>query len=447
MTALVNLLRFHRLTLITLYIATLSNLLISTEGLAGWQLVLLGMKFVAVIYFCSKITNYVSNKRALFGLSELQLMPESRQRLVLGVTTYNLIVGLPLSIELSAWLAPETSRSFTIAASLFAFVFLSLATFLHEINTRKASKKALSTIRQLAIGIVSALTLPIIGLAIFFFIGILTEIEIENQILSNLSPWLAGLSLTFVMAIIVAKEWSSKRTKSWAHSTTYVQLAVAATILIFVDLAAVSIMKKSLIPETFRDNALSAAIVRQEHETIAKLSQDIQYDKQGKLGTTPLIAAARSGDLELFNKLINTGFKDFGAPKNGADAFFYSMKSENTDISKRLIALGKFDPEATLEKSGMSYLHVAAKKCRPFHTQLLIEKSVEIDKQDRSGNSALHLAVRAKCYNVVQQLLTKGADPSLKNNDDETIYELGQEDLQLRFLLEANIGESNKDKS
>ena len=52
--------------------------------------------------------------------------------------------------------------------------------------------------------------------------------------------------------------------------------------------------------------------------------------------------------------------------------------------------------------------------------------------QDSNGNTALHIAVQNSTIHIIKKLLEAGADPNVKNNSQETIFNiLRNKDIKL----------------
>lgn len=51
---------------------------------------------------------------------------------------------------------------------------------------------------------------------------------------------------------------------------------------------------------------------------------------------------------------------------------------------------------------------------------ILIQAGAEINATDQDGNTALHWAVARRCTELCAFLLSKGANPAIKNNKNET---------------------------
>ena len=81
--------------------------------------------------------------------------------------------------------------------------------------------------------------------------------------------------------------------------------------------------------------------------------------------------------------------------------------------------------------TGMRLLHYAAQfnamKIVPF----LIDKEVDMNAVDDKLETALHKAARSKAFSVYRLLVSKGVDPTRRNQLGESARELLYDDNQL----------------
>ena len=81
------------------------------------------------------------------------------------------------------------------------------------------------------------------------------------------------------------------------------------------------------------------------------------------------------------------------------------------------------DP-SEIDSNKRNPLHIAALNGNISSSLFLIAWIQNINAKDCVGNTALHLAASSQCYKIVRNLLLRGADREIKNNDDKTALDL-----------------------
>jgi ankyrin repeat protein len=102
-------------------------------------------------------------------------------------------------------------------------------------------------------------------------------------------------------------------------------------------------------------------------------------------GHTPLIKAAKAGDVELVKDLLNRGAQLDAKSVKGKTALHYASANGHVEVVKQLISNG-----------------------------------AEIDARDRDWHTPLMLAAIYGCNHTIQALLTAGADPNAKTLSGNT---------------------------
>jgi len=155
---------------------------------------------------------------------------------------------------------------------------------------------------------------------------------------------------------------------------------------------------------------------------IVQLLIDAGADVNGKttLGTTPL-HLARNGDVAIV--LIKNGASVDERDSNGATPLWDAASSKRLSVVEACLDNGA-NPHA-IGPAKQTVLHIAC-NYDMFYKQdalmiviLLVGKKVKINEQDIMGNTPLHNAAVSGGEQVVDFLLKKGADPTIKNNNKE----------------------------
>lgn len=170
-------------------------------------------------------------------------------------------------------------------------------------------------------------------------------------------------------------------------------------------------------------------------------------------GETPLISAARLGQVDLVKMLVDKKADVSAVSKSGKTAFYYAADKKNDELLKCLLAASR-DPEADLNRKydkGMSLVHVALQKIgNDFAAQdalkilqTLFENGVDPDSTDALGDTPLHIA--SKCdtaKNIVTLLIHKGCNPQQMNNSERTVFSVADKKMIPIIIKVSNEQES-----
>lgn len=121
-------------------------------------------------------------------------------------------------------------------------------------------------------------------------------------------------------------------------------------------------------------------------------------------GVTELMRAARDGDRKYVKELLEQGADVNARESYGWTALTYAAAKGDAEIVKALIAKGADlntkDSTSTPLFEAITYNNVSI-------VRLLIEKGVDINQQNRSGATAMSIAVRSPQKNKIIELLKK----------------------------------------
>lgn len=201
------------------------------------------------------------------------------------------------------------------------------------------------------------------------------------------------------------------------------------------------------------------------------INSGLKADLANKEGTTPLMMAARSNDLAIVSLLAshtkNINLQD----KKGQSAltmavarnepavvdFLLSKDADHTVVDTKGNTLAyylaqSYDPKkpepfeeklASLTKAGVqlqmpqhngnSLLHVAAKDNNLSLLKRLATFNMDINQKNDEGNTVLHLAAMSTGNTeVLEYLISQGADVAVKTEFQETVYDLAKENELLQ---------------
>ncbi|MCU0849318.1 MAG: ankyrin repeat domain-containing protein [Spirochaetes bacterium] len=130
---------------------------------------------------------------------------------------------------------------------------------------------------------------------------------------------------------------------------------------------------------------------------------------------TPLHWAARVGDIDALNLLIDEGAAIDARDDEGHTPLRDAVEMGRTEIVKRLLSL-KADPNARGEDSRTPLFETTTNRdC----IAALVEAGADPNVNDGYG-TPLHLAARMGAFDVAMELLARGADPNAKRKDGVT---------------------------
>ena len=134
---------------------------------------------------------------------------------------------------------------------------------------------------------------------------------------------------------------------------------------------------------------------------------------------------------ELYQILIKNPFLVNSYDTRGESILSFSIKNKNSDISNLILTSPILDIDHQ-DKEGNSFLHLAVLKSEESVIKLLIEKGIFIDQQNNDGNTPLHLAYEVNNKNVIDILKEGGADINIKNLDGKKADELKPKEVKIK---------------
>ena len=140
---------------------------------------------------------------------------------------------------------------------------------------------------------------------------------------------------------------------------------------------------------------------------------------------------ASEGDLDKVRMEIEGGRKVDTKDAAGQTALMYAAETGRIEVIEYLLSQGA-DVNA---KSGLlgagTALNYAAAANRPQAIELLLASGANVNAVSPARKESALMYAAARGYlDVVKLLLEKGADSSLKNNDDETALDLARKQNQ-----------------
>src|SRR5690606_26115713 len=157
-------------------------------------------------------------------------------------------------------------------------------------------------------------------------------------------------------------------------------------------------------------------------------------------GETALMAAARAGDVESVQLLLDAGADpNRGEESLGETALMWAAAEDHAEVVRALVARGA-DPDKTslhldlppmlweqtgmvstvLPVGGWTPLMFAARQNARAAALALIEAGADLDAQDPDGSTALQLAILNHHFDLAADLLQAGADPDVADRSGMT---------------------------
>ncbi|TDS17664.1 ankyrin repeat protein [Sphingobacterium paludis] len=167
-------------------------------------------------------------------------------------------------------------------------------------------------------------------------------------------------------------------------------------------------------------NLLLLAVPADKDLSVTKyfLNKGLSLEATDDYGRTAADYAAKLGDMELVQKLMDKGVR----PTDNA-LFFAAQGSRQTSnglpVYKHLIENLKLDPTAS-NKDGATILHLLVRRPNIELINYLIAKGVDLQKADNEGNTILMNAAAGHDVDLVKLLLSKVENVNAQNDKGES---------------------------
>lgn len=176
-------------------------------------------------------------------------------------------------------------------------------------------------------------------------------------------------------------------------------------------------------------NELITAVDLNDVETAEQLiQQGANVNYIDDFGFTPLFIAIRNKSIDMATMLVNHGARiniDHGPIDNGPIPLMYAIDMNSFEIVKLLVNRG----------ANVNYIHLGASPLtwalylkRPNTiAELLIEHGADVNYFSSNRITPLMIACTNGNENLIHLLLSRGADPNIRNNDGKTAFDLLKE--------------------
>lgn len=171
----------------------------------------------------------------------------------------------------------------------------------------------------------------------------------------------------------------------------------------------------------FNKQLLQAAIDKSTDDVLQAISCGAEVNTTNSFGCTPLMLASETTNFEC------------GVTTRAKDSFLFRRAKA---IFSTLLESGAYAVQSDV--NGNTALHKIIKNGEDAMLKELIGLAEDLDVQNKEGMTPLMLAAKNGYRNAVKDLVAAGANIELKNNFDQTAYDLGQGlDADTRSLLLA----------
>ncbi|WP_394746947.1 ankyrin repeat domain-containing protein [Spongiimicrobium salis] len=201
-------------------------------------------------------------------------------------------------------------------------------------------------------------------------------------------------------------------------------------------------------PDINGNTAFSNASYRNDLESIVFLARHSKaINAANKKGVTPLMRAVHRNTVEVVEFLLKEDADAFAKDATGNTLTYYLIQSYDKrkpkifDQKLALLKAKKLDFKVA-QADGNSLWHLAVKENDMGLLKKIALLNIPINIRNTDGNTPLHLAaMKAKNKEILELLLAKGADKSIKTTFEESVYDLASENellqkngLTLNFL-------------
>lgn len=407
----------------------------------------------------STVMPSISSDFDRYSWKYFQGLPLSKTELIISLVVSNLISEIPLISWLMAFF-PQIAGLFMdenqklpleIPAKIFLALFpvlliISISALYNQIVfPRKQYSKVEAKIKYLNFIKNASIGLCVLFYGIFFydFLSNLFNWQIGPYVLIALkfgwemilSWWISPLLL--VLAYLNYKHlitvWQDDK-RAYSNEKWIPRRDVPITVFALVLLGTPIISHDWSLPDRYAGTPVHEATY---HSDLNKLKSVVLEERdinaKNKFGYTPLMVAARNGNLAMYSYLKSKGAKSEGnvivkgKEKETYNILYLAVKGGNTEIVKDLL-VNKFSANEKFDNSLYSSpLLLASEMCDSAMVDLLIEKKADLNSINGQGKSALHLATEKKCFGVITSLIEGGINQTIKDKKGLTALAYAKE--------------------
>ena len=139
---------------------------------------------------------------------------------------------------------------------------------------------------------------------------------------------------------------------------------------------------------------------------------------------------------------INTCFYKYSGGPASLSQKKDNLEEKKNEISKDNKQINFYDLED--KKTGNSYLHSAIIDNYPELVGYIIEKNADVNKQNNDGDTALHLALKSRNFEIIKLIMSKKPALDIKNKEGIIPLDLFTPQMKVYFNIERLSFEDKK---
>lgn len=147
-------------------------------------------------------------------------------------------------------------------------------------------------------------------------------------------------------------------------------------------------------------------------------------------GLTAFLSSVQKGHIDIFNLLVNEQNIEQLDTENNWTPLFHAYANGRYDVFNKLIEQGANIHH--IDNNGKPILLITQKY--PSMIQILVDKGVDINAQDKLGWTALHSAIWSNKIKSVELLFKLGADVGMKTTTGDTAMSLAAHKSNIRII-------------
>lgn len=173
----------------------------------------------------------------------------------------------------------------------------------------------------------------------------------------------------------------------------------------------------------------------EEVENLIARGEDVNAREEDDDDITPLFLAVENGNAKIAEILLNFGAKVNARDENKQTPLMRLDDDASPELVRLLIRHGA--KVNAVDKEVNTALMLAARSSASAEVlQILIDHGATVNTQNKEGRTALMEAAESDKLEAVRTLILAGADINMKNEDEETAWDLTADD-EIEKLLES----------